>query len=1290
MRAAFLLIATLVGTTALAWGPQGINDAGCLVWDYNEVVDAGLTSLPDGGFVGPAGLCIQLVEKTSRYLRGRVVEQFDAAVLPDPPGVWIPVGIPSQDGGVRPLNPFDPPALTIPTGACLNGQGYSFENGTWQGWTPSGSLNSARVGPVYGNNVHIERLRPPGYVMQATGVGMNQTVGGDYWWFSRDVNQQGDYWVGTRDIRRDWTVFPGQTQAEANTGMLVSPTFVITANFIDFWLGGGVHVSQRVELEILPQASWTQAALLAQADGIGISEFPTDYASFSKLDGSYVVVRASSPLVQSNGENDFMGRHVGWNVAAFKNLSARLRVVDAARPLNPDGTQSFAHLNVDHFRCTNTVDPKTVWRTRQDTHTVSAVGEVVLPQPLWGTTDTHTHAAANVSFGGHLIWGDVSDSLATVYNCESSLQPITLVDGTVVRNPVAQPDIKTECSANFGVVLLASLAANAACVALSAGLAAVPFIGPVLAAGEIAVCTTAVAAATIGLMSSPVLTNYTLHGGASPISGGLDLGDFLEAIAKLITGKPMHIQGVIETLDWDLPDGRHSGRFGRLHQQYQFQMVTRAWQGGLRLVVLDSINGRAMQGLLDQKVDYNDWDAIRDTVIAARRLTACAGDPVFKPGPLCNIAEVAKTPMHARRIIGTNKVAIILGTEVDELGKPRLAATMTKFGHPGVSDTLQLQLQDLYDWGIRKITAIHGIDNPLGGTGIFNDIYATSQQFHNLTTFPETATSASWDDWKPGSDYALPASLVDPLAGLVIGTFTPGVRLQSAPGVTNNSLVQVDETTPLETTIGGYSDITYRYGFGSGAHPLTRFRGDFEVNGVPHNTFEWIPMKVFSQETGFDSGTRHTFKSLYRLNNLGWILGAGPGGLGSTSRCSLDNAHLPMDLDDGQVAIASDNYGKAPGGHFNAQGLSSGGRTFIKELMKKGMTFDLDHFSQKGRLDAYDAAHTFAQEAGQSTDYATFGVHTNFRGVERSGPVPLEFRDEFGTGNETERTANELLLERRQGGVVSPSLTATVAPKANFGSANNNCDFSSKAWAQKYLAFMKQLKGHGIAVSTDMNGLTTPMASRYGFGACHTNNTWEDDWQTDGAAVQNWPRDFSTAAQGCQFNTKLPGNQWNPNCPSTQMVQAQHQEASAVIYDDYAGRVTQTLNASPLIQRVLARGAAEVRDDNGPRPLRDEFVTIGASKQQAPIKKFKNSVASNNTGWDYNVDGLKHVGLYPDFFQDVRNGGLTFEQLTPLFNAAEEYVRMWEQNCALGVTWTTAHGEKPPVCTGTGEGWPAL
>jgi microsomal dipeptidase-like Zn-dependent dipeptidase len=54
------------------------------------------------------------------------------------------------------------------------------------------------------------------------------------------------------------------------------------------------------------------------------------------------------------------------------------------------------------------------------------------------------------------------------------------------------------------------------------------------------------------------------------------------------------------------------------------------------------------------------------------------------------------------------------------------------------------------------------------------------------------------------------------------------------------------------------------------------------------------------------------------------------------------------------------------------------------------------------------------------------------------------------------------------------------------------------------------------------------------------------------------------------------------------------------------------------------------------------------------------SVVGEKT-FDFNDDGLAHIGLLPDFIADLERLGLTAEDLDPLLNSAEGYVNVWDK-----------------------------
>ncbi|MFN4144526.1 MAG: hypothetical protein ACK4GN_01795, partial [Runella sp.] len=66
---------------------------------------------------------------------------------------------------------------------------------------------------------------------------------------------------------------------------------------------------------------------------------------------------------------------------------------------------------------------------------------------------------------------------------------------------------------------------------------------------------------------------------------------------------------------------------------------------------------------------------------------------------------------------------------------------------------------------------------------------------------------------------------------------------------------------------------------------------------------------------------------------------------------------------------------------------------------------------------------------------------------------------------------------------------------------------------------------------------------------------------------------------------------------------------------------------------------------------------ITNSTANEPLRRCRTA----NREWDFNLEGLAHYGLIPDFLQDCKNVGLTPQQLKPLFNSAEDYIKMWEK-----------------------------
>ena len=266
---------------------------------------------------------------------------------------------------------------------------------------------------------------------------------------------------------------------------------------------------------------------------------------------------------------------------------------------------------------------------------------------------------------------------------------------------------------------------------------------------------------------------------------------------------------------------------------------------------------------------------------------------------------------------------------------------------------------------------------------------------------------------------------------------------------------------------------------------------------------------------------------------------------------------------------------------------------------------------------------------------------------------------------------NEQMFRRRQCNV---QVSAMLAERdfAIPAEVKNDCDGSSKTFAVKYLWLMRQMKGHGLTLTTDFNGLNNTSYPRFGRsipGKPACGQIGRGMSLRDG---KNWPFIMS---------------EW------------QKIEHSGIWYDDYADRSPQVSSLadhwndpdlpSPKKRwkEVIAREAGEVREDRAPRfsafsdgtPISDRvfYNDFGPDiarhdwrdqdanrpgAQLFPMKRWRRL----HNGWDFNVDGFQHIGLLPDLLQDMRNVGVQWEQMGPLFHGAQDYISTWDRSVALG------------------------
>lgn len=161
------------------------------------------------------------------------------------------------------------------------------------------------------------------------------------------------------------------------------------------------------------------------------------------------------------------------------------------------------------------------------------------------------------------------------------------------------------------------------------------------------------------------------------------------------------------------------------HQQAYHKWMERAYQGGMRLMVMLAVTNEALCRSSKRRLGWScdDMEAVDRQIAATKELEAAidrmaggAGEGWFR---------IAYSPQQARQIIRDGKMAVILGIEVDSLFGCKVASEHC-------TDTyLRQQIARYYNMGVRHIYPIHGFDNAFGGAALFNDEYNYANRIVN-------------------------------------------------------------------------------------------------------------------------------------------------------------------------------------------------------------------------------------------------------------------------------------------------------------------------------------------------------------------------------------------------------------------------------------------------------------------------------------------------------------------------------------------------------------------------------
>lgn len=210
-------------------------------------------------------------------------------------------------------------------------------------------------------------------------------------------------------------------------------------------------------------------------------------------------------------------------------------------------------------------------------------------------------------------------------------------------------------------------------------------------------------------------------------------------------------------------------------------------------------------------------------------------------------------------------------------------------------------------------------------------------------------------------------------------------------------------------------------------------------------------------------------------------------------------------------------------GHCNARGLTDLGRDLLHAMMTRGLLIDMEHMSN---LSLADTLH-LASEA----DYPVMLSHSWFRDLKLTraelethrGRVSEHWNEQR---TEMDRDADTLQAVRRLGGVVGIVTNQGYVTAPAWSGVANDCDTSSKSFAQALRYAAKEMNGSGVGFGTDVNGLNGQPAPRFGSDACGGDYAVPAVRRMQGEAQQQTSRvryDGSQAVDGVPLTLQCTG-----------------------------------------------------------------------------------------------------------------------------------------------------------------------
>lgn len=150
------------------------------------------------------------------------------------------------------------------------------------------------------------------------------------------------------------------------------------------------------------------------------------------------------------------------------------------------------------------------------------------------------------------------------------------------------------------------------------------------------------------------------------------------------------------------------------HQRMWVDWIRRAYQGGQRVMVALAVNNKTLGDMTAGPGDYptDDKSSADFQIAAIKAFVARHSD----------FMAVAESSNDVYQIVSANKMAVVIGTEIDHIGNLQSTENPVVPTAPAVV----AEIDRLYNEGVRYIFPIHLLDNAFGGTAAYVNLFNVS------------------------------------------------------------------------------------------------------------------------------------------------------------------------------------------------------------------------------------------------------------------------------------------------------------------------------------------------------------------------------------------------------------------------------------------------------------------------------------------------------------------------------------------------------------------------------------